>query len=90
MKVSNKAKAIKKANEYLELLRTMYSRDDKAYLYIYTWVDCATEEIISELNVNRRDGWWHPRTDWFKLMNDLDDAIRCNRISKDIKEKMHY
>lgn len=86
MRVYNKQKAIKKATEYIELLQTKYSRSDASYLYIYTWVDNHMQFILDDLKTVKHDGWYYPRTDWFSLLNDLDDAVRCNRISSEIKE----
>lgn len=87
MRIKNKAKAIKKANEYIDLLRTRYSRNDVSYLYINTWVVNAIEfDLIENLQINRKDGWYHPKTEWDVIIKSIDDAVRCTRIDPKIKD----
>lgn len=87
MRIKNKQKAIKKANEYLDLLRTRYSRKDASYLYIQTWVDSAIEfDLIEQLKINRKDGWYHPKAEWDVIIKSIDEAVRCTRISPEVKD----
>lgn len=86
MKVTNKQKAIKKANEYLNLLQTMYNRNDDAYLYINTWVYSAIKYDLLEKLECKNDGFYRPRVMWDVILKDIDDAINCRRIDARIKD----
>lgn len=84
MKVANKQKAIRKGNEYLSVLRELYDHDHKAFLYIYTWVDCDMFMIIDRLEIKR--SVYNPRIDWQMLISDLEDHIYCRSIDQRIKK----
>lgn len=87
MKVTNKQKAIKKSYEYLNLLKTLYNRNDKACLYIDTWVYNAIKyDLIENLQINNNDGYYHARIDWYGIIKDIKTAVLCERIDPNIKE----
>lgn len=84
MKVANKQKAIRKGNEYLSALRELYDHDHKAFLYIYTWVDCDMDMIIDRLQIKR--SVYNPRIDWQMLITDLENHIYCRSIDQRVKD----
>lgn len=86
MKVTNKQKAIKKSYEYLNLLKTLYNRNDKAYLYIDTWVYNAIKYDLLENLERKNDGFYRPRVDWYTIIKDIKTAVLCEQIDPNIKE----
>ena len=85
MKVTNKQKAIKKSNEYLNLLQTLYNKNNESYLYIYTWVYNAIKYDLLENLERKNDGFYRPRVDWYAIIKDIKTAVLCERIDQRIK-----
>lgn len=85
MRNKNRKKAVRLCNEFLTELDKAYSREDKAYLYIWSWVDVGgVYDILS--NMIERNKYYNPRIDWERKIRETDEHIHCVRIDEKIKD----
>lgn len=86
MKVKNKTKAIRLCNEFLTDLDSAYSKEDKAYLYIWSWVYIGGVNSILEALIKPRSNGYNQRVDWEERVRTTDGYIHCINIDESVKE----